>query len=620
MKSWLSQNSHSWSIVAPFQCPMVAMPIAKRFPVGAMVLPSPAGIGRVNVPVITPVTAVHVPEPKRIGCTLIVMSGAKTKSAFKSSMCLAMPWVSWPSGQVTTMSCAWLSCSRSHFWLLKTSKSSTSKTLRLRSTAGAWRSGAGGGVRGRSAGDWASADPASPSAVRTAAVRSVLNVSMVDLRSKGEGGSRGTVPLVTVRVSIRAQLRICSRAKPELLKLFRLDAGFPHQLSPLRLIVADEAREFFRGVAARVGAEGVHAVAYVRIGEGAVAVGAEFVDDGLGGGGGGEEAEPADGCVAGEAGFGDGRELGQGFGAPGAGRGERLQLAGLHVLDHGLRRREQQIDLAGEEVGDRLADALVGNVQQVDLGHGLEELGGEVRGGARARGGVGQLAGVRSRERDQLADVRGPDFQVGGDDVGRGGDERHRGELRDVLFGERRGRAHEERVAVGGRLRHGVRADMAARAGLVLDEHLLLPNFGELRRHEARERVGAAAGRKGHDDAHRLRGEGLRGGGEGENRQRFGERRDLRRGEEQRAQRGERTDHSTLAPEATTTFAHFAVSAAMTLPKSAGVPLIGLPPSSARRASIAGSASARFTSALTFPMISAGVPLGMPMPNHAVAS
>src|SRR6266571_5140050 len=78
--------------------------------------------------------------------------------------------------------------------------------------------------------------------------------------------------------------------------------------------------------------------------------------------------------------------------------------------------------------------------------------------------------------------------------------------------------------------------------------------------------------------------------------------------------------HSTLAPEETTTLAHFAVSAAMTLPKSCGVPLIGLPPSSARRASILGSARARFVSALSFSIISAGVPLGMPIPNHAVAS
>ena len=32
MKSWLSQNSHSWSIVPPFQWPIVTMPIANRFP------------------------------------------------------------------------------------------------------------------------------------------------------------------------------------------------------------------------------------------------------------------------------------------------------------------------------------------------------------------------------------------------------------------------------------------------------------------------------------------------------------------------------------------------------------------------------------------------------------
>src|SRR5437016_679498 len=95
------------------------------------------GHGFVNVPVITPVTAVQVPEPKRIGCTLIVMSGAKTKRALRSSMCLSIPLLSCPSGQVTTMSFAWLSCSRSHFWLLKTSKSRVSKTLRFFSTAGA---------------------------------------------------------------------------------------------------------------------------------------------------------------------------------------------------------------------------------------------------------------------------------------------------------------------------------------------------------------------------------------------------------------------------------------------------------------------------------------------------
>src|SRR6267378_1076227 len=65
------------------------MPSAKRLPVGAIDLPSGVGIGLVKVPVMTPVTAVHVPEPKRMGCVLILMSGAKTNSAFRSSICFS---------------------------------------------------------------------------------------------------------------------------------------------------------------------------------------------------------------------------------------------------------------------------------------------------------------------------------------------------------------------------------------------------------------------------------------------------------------------------------------------------------------------------------------------------
>jgi len=90
----LSQNSHSWSMVPLVQWPMVAMPMAKRFPVGGIEVPSGRGIGLVKVPVMTPVTDVQAPEPKRIGWVLMAISGAKTKSAFKSSMCLPMPLVS----------------------------------------------------------------------------------------------------------------------------------------------------------------------------------------------------------------------------------------------------------------------------------------------------------------------------------------------------------------------------------------------------------------------------------------------------------------------------------------------------------------------------------------------
>src|SRR5882672_1504429 len=93
-----------------------------------------------------------------------------------------------------------------------------------------------------------------------------------------------------------------------------------------------------------------------------------------------------------------------------------------------------------------------------------------------------------------------------------------------------------------------------------------------------------------------------------------------RGGESQQDAGRERPPYSALAPDEMTTFSHFAVSAAMTLPKSSGVPPIGLPPRSVKRLSIPGSTSAAFTAALILSIASRGEPFGMPSPNHAVAS
>src|SRR4051812_30289501 len=70
--------------------------------------------------------------------------------------------------------------------------------------------------------------------------------------------------------------------------------------------------------------------------------------------------------------------------------------------------------------------------------------------------------------------------------------------------------------------------------------------------------------------------------------------------------------HSGFMPENLTTLAHFAVSSAMSLPKSDGEPVRGTPPRSANRAFILGSASAALISLLSFSMISVGVLLGAP--------
>src|SRR6266550_2756087 len=79
-------------------------------------------------------------------------------------------------------------------------------------------------------------------------------------------------------------------------------------------------------------------------------------------------------------------------------------------------------------------------------------------------------------------------------------------------------------------------------------------------------------------------------------------------------------NHSALAPENLTTLAHFSVSSAMSLPKSAGDPVSTVAPRSASRAFIVGSARAALISLLSLSMVSAGVFRGAPTPYHELAS
>src|SRR5262249_21100427 len=75
-----------------------------------------------------------------------------------------------------------------------------------------------------------------------------------------------------------------------------------------------------------------------------------------------------------------------------------------------------------------------------------------------------------------------------------------------------------------------------------------------------------------------------------------------------------------LAPENLTTLAHFSVSSAISLPKSAGEPASTVPPRSASLAFILGSARAALTSVLSLSTISAGVAFGAPRPYQELAS
>ena len=77
---------------------------------------------------------------------------------------------------------------------------------------------------------------------------------------------------------------------------------------------------------------------------------------------------------------------------------------------------------------------------------------------------------------------------------------------------------------------------------------------------------------------------------------------------------------SALMPANFTTFAHFSISATISLPKSAAERASTMPPKSASRALILGSARPVLISLLSLSTMSVSVFLGAPKPYHPLAS
>src|SRR6266702_1577612 len=150
-----------------------------------------------------------------------------------------------------------------------------------------------------------------------------------------------------------------------------------------------------------------------------------------------------------------------------------------------------------------------------------------------------------------------------------------------------------------------------AGARAVVHDELLAERCGELLREGARDDVGAAACRGGHDEAHRLRRiSGLR--------RRSGA--DQGRQEKGRGQKQIRFDHGSSIFLVSTTRLHFSISAWTRRPISSGLLALGVPPHSAKRRAISGSATTRLTSRLIRSAIAPGMPGGPAMPRKELAS
>jgi len=218
---------------------------------------------------------------------------------------------------------------------------------------------------------------------------------------------------------------------------------------------------------------------------------------------------------------GDRRDARQQLAAGERGDRERLEVA-AGDLGAGRGDRVDQVGhLAADQVRDRLRAPLVRHRKQRRLRLLLEQF--EHR--TARRGGDRDVDRVRFRTSrgSELAHVVDRIVRPGHD-----GERQHAGERDrlEIRFGIEAGMgvevrrrrmgavgSHQQRVAVGRRLGGELGADIAARAGAVLDHDVAAELACELLGDEARRHVGALPGRIGHDQSDRPRRVCLRQGG-----------------------------------------------------------------------------------------------------------
>src|SRR5262249_22890697 len=173
-------------------------------------------------------------------------------------------------------------------------------------------------------------------------------------------------------------------------------------------------------------------------------------------------------------------------------------------------------------------------------------------------------------------------------------------------------------MAIRGSMRDHLGGDVGAGAGAVLDDEGLPQALRQPLTDQPRMDVGDTTGRAANDDAHRPRWISLCARNARHCRQRGSARRQM-----QELPSG-KVHVARLLPAlmlpARIPLALFSVSSAMSLLKSDGEPTNAVPPSSASRALILGSARPALTSLLSCLMISVGVFLGAPIATNALAS
>ena len=168
-------------------------------------------------------------------------------------------------------------------------------------------------------------------------------------------------------------------------------------------------------------------------------------------------------------------------------------------------RQKHRRDVSAREVFHGAGGARIGNVGQVDLRRQLQQLHGEMLRRSPAGGSIVDFARLAAGKRDQLRESADVERRMHNKrkNARRDLHDRHEALLR--IVGDRAIKArihhkgidgHQQRLAVGSGARRRLRADVAARTRLVLDDDRLIPALPQFLAEDAREQIGPCACRK----------------------------------------------------------------------------------------------------------------------------
>ena len=178
-------------------------------------------------------------------------------------------------------------------------------------------------------------------------------------------------------------------------------------------------------------------------------------------------------------------------------------------------RRDHEVEPASQQIGHRGRGALVGNVDEVDVGALLEDLRGEVRRTSDPGRAVIQLVRIFGGGVDQAGDVLDRTVHRHDQRLRNGGHRRHGGDGGDVVTDLHHVGVHRDalggelqRVSVGRGLRDKGRRDAGIGARPVLRNHGNLEQPLHLRRQRARGKIDGRTGSGADNHADRLIGIG----------------------------------------------------------------------------------------------------------------